>query len=31
MVTEAINLEEKLVNMKTTLERLSKQSKEKDA
>ena len=30
MVTKAINLEEELANMKVTLERLSKESEEKD-
>ena len=30
MVTKVINLEEELINMKATLERLSKESKEKD-
>ena len=31
MVTETTNLEEELANIKATLERLSKESKEKDA
>ena len=31
MVTGAINLEEELANMKATLERLSKESEEKNA